>query len=92
MTYPDYTISKNKIELDDTINLDLIFKKIEEKYIKQPINKVDGLKIEFGDEWVHLRRSNTEPIIRIYSESQTETMANNLADKIKMDIKNIIMG
>jgi phosphomannomutase len=53
---------------------------------------VDGLKIEFGDEWVHLRRSNTEPIIRIYSESQTETMANNLADKIKMDIKNIIMG
>ena len=92
MTYPDYTISKNKIELDDTINLDLIFKKIEEKYIKQPINKVDGLKIEFGDEWVHLRRSNTEPIVRIYSESQTETMANNLADKIKNDIKNIIMG
>jgi len=92
MTYPDYTISKNKIELDDSINLNLIFKKIEEKYIKQPINKVDGLKIEFGDEWVHLRKSNTEPIIRIYSESQTETMANNLADKIKMDIKNIIMG
>lgn len=92
MTYPDYTISKNKIELDDTINLDLIFKKIEEKYKKQPINKVDGLKIEFGDEWVHLRKSNTEPIIRIYSESQTETMANNLADKIKMDIKGIIMG
>lgn len=92
MTYPDYIISKNKIELDDSINLDLIFKKIEEKYIKQPINKVDGLKIEFGDEWVHLRKSNTEPIIRIYAESQTETMANNLADKIKMDIKNIIMG
>ncbi|MFM9943651.1 MAG: phosphoglucosamine mutase, partial [Bacteroidia bacterium] len=92
MTYPDYTISKNKIELDDTINLDLIFKKIEEKYSNQPINKVDGLKIEFGDEWVHLRKSNTEPIIRIYSESQTETMANNLADKIKNDIKNIIMG
>ena len=92
MTYPDYTISKNKIELDDSINLDLIFKKIEEKYSKQPINKVDGLKIEFGDEWVHLRKSNTEPIIRIYSESQTETMANNLADKIKMDIKGIIMG
>ncbi len=92
MTYPDYTISKNKIELDDSINLDLIFKKIEEKYIKQPINKVDGLKIEFGDEWVHLRKSNTEPIIRIYSESQTSTMANNLADKIKMDIKGIIMA
>ncbi len=92
MTYPNYTISKNKIELDDSINLNLIFKKIEEKYSKQPINKVDGLKIEFGDEWVHLRKSNTEPIIRIYSESQTATMANNLADKIKMDIKNIIMG
>ena len=92
MTYPDYTISKNKIDLDDTINVDLIFKKIEEKYKKQPINKVDGLKIEFGDEWVHLRKSNTEHIIRIYSESQTDTMANNLADKIKNDIKNIIMG
>ncbi len=92
MTYPDYTISKNKIELDEHINTALIFKKIEEKYSKQPINKVDGLKIEFGEEWVHLRTSNTEPIIRIYAESQTETMANNLADKIKNDIKNIIMG
>ncbi len=92
MTYPDYTISKNKIELDETVNLDLIFKKIEEKYSKQPINKIDGLKIEFGDEWVHLRKSNTEPIIRIYAESQSDTMANNLADKIKMDIKGIIMG
>jgi len=92
MTYPNYIIAKNKIELDDDVNLDLIFKKIEEKYKKQPINKVDGLKIEFDDEWVHLRRSNTEPIIRIYAESQTDRTAQNLTDKIKMDIKGIIMG
>jgi len=92
LSYPNYIIAKNKIELDDDVNLDLIFKKIEEKYQKQPINKVDGLKIEFDDEWVHLRRSNTEPIIRIYAESQTGTTAENLTDKIKMDIKGIIMG
>jgi phosphomannomutase len=92
MSYPNYIIAKNKIELDGDVNLDLIFKKIEEKYKKQPINKVDGLKIEFDEEWVHLRRSNTEPIIRIYAESQTGTTAENLTDKIKMDIKGIIMG
>ena len=92
MSYPNYFIAKNKIELDGDINLDMVFQKMEEKYKKQPINKVDGLKIEFDDEWVHLRRSNTEPIIRVYAESQTETTANYLCDKIKMDIKNIITG
>lgn len=92
MSYPNYFIAKNKIELDASVNLDIVFKKMEEKYKKQPINKVDGLKIEFDDEWVHLRRSNTEPIIRVYAESQTETTAEYLCDKIKMDIKMIITG
>lgn len=92
MTYPDYYISKNKIELDKDINLTLLLKKIEEKYINQPINKTDGLKIEFDEEWVHLRQSNTEPIIRIYAESKSAVTAQTLTDKIKDDIKNIIMN
>jgi phosphomannomutase len=63
---------------------------IEKKYSKQPINTVDGVKIEFDKEWVHLRKSNTEPIIRIYSESQTSSTAESLAKKIISDIKEII--
>ncbi|MCB9252711.1 MAG: phosphoglucosamine mutase [Flavobacteriales bacterium] len=92
MTYPSYHISKNKIELDPSIDLDKVFNAMEEKYLKQPINKIDGLKIEFDDQWVHLRKSNTEPIIRVYAESQTESTAQYLTDKIKMDIKNILTG
>ena len=60
-----------------------------EKYKNQPVNTIDGVKIEFGNEWVHLRKSNTEPIIRIYSESQTEEKANELAQKIINDIKSL---
>lgn len=89
-SYPDYFISKNKIELTPDINVDLILEKIRTKYAKQPINIVDGVKIEFDKEWVHLRKSNTEPIIRIYSESQSMTTANNLAEKIISDIKDIL--
>ncbi|MGZ3920938.1 MAG: phosphoglucosamine mutase, partial [Bacteroidia bacterium] len=62
----------------------------KEKYKKQPVNTIDGVKIEFDKEWVHLRKSNTEPIIRIYSESQTQSTAENLAKKIISDIKEII--
>lgn len=89
-TYPDYHISKNKIELTQGINVDEILSGIQEKYRKQPINTIDGVKIEFDKEWVHLRRSNTEPIIRIYSESESETTAENLAKKIILDIKDLI--
>jgi phosphomannomutase len=89
-SYPNYFISKNKIELTPEIDVDGILIGIKEKYKKQPINTVDGVRIEFDKEWVHLRKSNTEPIIRIYSESQTETTAENLAEKIIMDIKEII--
>ncbi|ANH79945.1 phosphoglucosamine mutase [Niabella ginsenosidivorans] len=85
--YPDYFISKNKIELDKGTDLPSIFAKIKQKYSKLPVNDEDGLKIEFDDDWVHLRMSNTEPIIRIYSESDYETKARNIAQKLMQDIK-----
>jgi phosphomannomutase len=89
-TYPSYFISKNKIEITPSINVDKILEDIKLKYKKQPINSVDGVKIEFENEWVHLRKSNTEPIIRIYSESESMTTADNLAKKIINDIKELI--
>ena len=85
-TYPDYTISKNKIELSEGMDLKALFNKIKHKYKDQPINTEDGLKIEFRNNWVHLRSSNTEPIIRIYSESSSEPEAENLAQMIMSDI------
>jgi phosphomannomutase len=88
--YPDYHTSKNKIELTPDISVDKILEGIQKKYKKQPINTVDGVKIEFDKEWVHLRRSNTEPIIRIYSESESATTADNLAKKIMLDIRELI--
>ncbi|HYI76828.1 MAG TPA: phosphoglucosamine mutase [Chryseolinea sp.] len=87
---PNYIISKNKIELTRSINVDKVLEEITKKYKKQPINTVDGVKIEFDNEWVHLRKSNTEPIIRIYAESDLEVKAENLAKKIITDIKEII--
>jgi phosphomannomutase len=89
-TYPSYHISKNKIELTPDINVDGVLEKIKNKYAKNPVNTIDGVKIEFDKEWVHLRKSNTEPIIRIYSESETEATANHLAQKIISDIKEVI--
>lgn len=88
--YPNYHISKNKIELTPEINVDGVLEKIKKKYAKNPVNTIDGVKIEFDKEWVHLRKSNTEPIIRIYSESETEATANHLAQKIINDIKEVI--
>lgn len=89
-SYPDYFISKNKIELTPEINVDGVLESIQEKYKKHKINTIDGLKIEFDKEWVHLRKSNTELIIRIYAESDSITTANNLAEKIISDIKELI--
>jgi len=89
-SYPSYYISKNKIELTPDINVDNILSRIQTKYSKQPLSTIDGVRIEFNREWVHLRKSNTEPIIRIYSESETLTTAVNLANKIISDIKEII--
>ncbi|WP_416867611.1 MAG: phosphoglucosamine mutase [Imperialibacter sp.] len=88
--YPNYHISKNKIELSPEMDVDLVLHEIKDKYQRQPINTVDGVKIEFDKEWVHLRKSNTEPIIRIYSESESQATAEHLAHKIMMDIKEII--
>ena len=89
-TYPNYYISKNKIELTPEIDVDQVLVKVQEKYAKQPINTIDGVKIEFDKEWVHLRKSNTEPIIRIYAESDAIATADHLANKIIADIKEII--
>ena len=72
------------------MDIDNIFEAIKQKYSKQPINDIDGLKIHFDGDWVHLRRSNTEPIIRIYSESNTEKTAQNIAQKIISDIYDLI--
>lgn len=88
-TFPNYFISKNKITLTEGINIGDIFEKIKDKYKNQPINTEDGLKIEFDKDWVHLRTSNTEPIIRIYAESNFETTANNIAKRIMQDIQEL---
>jgi phosphomannomutase len=87
--YPDYFISKNKIELQKNLDVQEIFEKIQKKYKNNPINTEDGLKIEFDNDWVHLRTSNTEPIIRIYAESNFETTANNIAMRLMQDIKEL---
>jgi phosphomannomutase len=89
-SYPNYSISKNKIELTPDIDVDGILESIKNKYKAQPVNTIDGVKIEFGNEWVHLRKSNTEPIIRIISESDVLSKAEILANKIIEDIKEII--
>lgn len=89
-TYPNFHISKNKIELTPEVDVDNILKEITKQYASQKINTIDGVKIEFENEWVHLRKSNTEPIIRIYSESESEATAEHLANKIIGDIKEII--
>ncbi len=89
-SYPSYFISKNKIELTPEINVDIILEKIAQKYSSYDVLTIDGVKINFDKEWVHLRKSNTEPIIRIYSESDEITKANHLAQVIIADITEII--
>jgi phosphomannomutase len=89
-SYPNYSISKNKIELTPTLDVDHILLRIKDKYKNHPIIDIDGVKIEFEKEWVHLRKSNTEPIIRIYSESDSEAKAEHLAKKIMQDIKEVV--
>ncbi len=80
--YPAYAIAKNKVQLTPDINVDAILDAIKEKYSSEKITDIDGVKIDFADSWVHLRKSNTEPIIRIYSEAHTMEKAQQLADDI----------
>jgi len=87
-SYPDYFISKNKIELTKGINPDTILKSLEQEFKDYPLNKEDGLRVDFEDGWVHMRKSNTEPIIRIYSESKNQAKANDLAKRVIDRIKN----
>jgi phosphomannomutase len=90
--YPDYFISKQKMELEKGLDVPAVFEQIMKKYKNNPINTEDGLKIEFDTDWVHLRTSNTEPIIRIYAESNFETTANNIARKLMNDIRECSNG
>ncbi len=89
-TYPDYAIVKRKINMSPDIKINTIFNELKAMYNNQTINETDGLKIEFDNEWVHIRTSNTEPIIRIYSESRTMEKANNLSEKVIKDINNLL--
>jgi len=84
--YPDFYISKNKIELPPDADTDALFSAIKEKYKQQPIIDIDGLRIDFPTQWVQLRKSNTEPIIRIYAESDTMEKADSLAKKIMNEL------
>lgn len=87
--YPQYEISKNKIQLTPEINVDKILTKVKEKYSGEEVNTIDGVKIDFADSWVHLRKSNTEPIIRIYSEAHTREEAERLAEDIKQVVEDL---
>lgn len=88
-TYPSYAIAKNKIQLTPDIDVDAILKAVEKHYQGEEITTIDGVKIDFADGWVHLRKSNTEPIIRIYSEAATMAEADALADTVKQVIASL---
>lgn len=87
--YPAYFISKNKIQLTPAVNVDAVLAEMKKKYANERVNDIDGVKIDFPTEWVHLRKSNTEPIIRIYAESKSESSADALAQRIMAEIKQI---
>lgn len=89
-SYPNYHISKNKIELSPGTDLDIILEEIKERYKKFDINTMDGVRIDLENEWVHLRKSNTEPVIRIIAESDMESKSESLAHKLISDIREII--
>ena len=89
-SYPSYFMSKNKIQLTPQINVDEILQTMASKYANEDVNTIDGVKIDFENEWVHLRKSNTEPIIRIYTESNSQENADALAERFISEIKEII--
>ena len=89
-TYPAYFMSKIKIQLTPDFDVDALLKQMEEKYAHEQVSTIDGVKIDFAEEWIHLRKSNTEPIIRINTESTTADKANALAERFMAEIKSII--
>ena len=80
--YPDYSIAKNRIDLTPDTDIDAILGKVKELYSNEKITDIDGVKIDFADKWVHLRKSNTEPIIRVYSEAATMEAADELGKQV----------
>ena len=88
-TYPSYFMAKEKIELTPEINVDSILEKMAEKYTHEDVSTIDGVKIDFPENWVHLRKSNTEPIIRVYTEAKSQEEADRLAQQIISEIKSI---
>lgn len=88
--YPDYCIVKKKTELGSSVDLKAILAKIAEKYANYQVNTVDGVRVDFDDSWVHVRSSNTEPIMRIYAEALTPQVAENIANKLMADIKEML--
>ncbi|MDX1760939.1 MAG: phosphoglucosamine mutase [Christiangramia sp.] len=88
-TYPSYFMSKNKIELTPQLNVDDILQKVEAKYSEEEVSTIDGVKIDFPEHWVHLRKSNTEPIIRIYTEAKSQEKADEVAEQMIGEIKKI---
>jgi phosphomannomutase len=88
-TYPNYFMSKNKIQLTPEINVDAILTAMANKYSDENVTTIDGVKIDFEEDWVHLRKSNTEPIIRIYTESTSSEAANSLALRFMNEINEL---
>ncbi|UUV21090.1 phosphoglucosamine mutase [Paenimyroides aestuarii] len=89
-SYPAYFMSKNKIELTPEINVDAILEEMQKRYANEKISTIDGVKIDLADSWVHLRKSNTEPIIRIYTEAPSQQAADDLAQKILQEIQEVV--
>ena len=88
-SYPSYFMSKKKIQLTPELDVDGILKAMADKYSEEEISTIDGVKVDFAENWVHLRKSNTEPIIRIYTEAKSQNEADGLADRIIGEIKSI---
>jgi phosphomannomutase len=88
-TYPQYSIAKTKLQLTPDMDVDKILKAVEAHYANEKLTTIDGVKIDFDDSWVHLRKSNTEPIIRIYSEAGTMQQAQALGESVKKIVKSL---
>ena len=85
--YPSYFMTKDKVDLDPSLDMEALLQQMHDRYKSEDCNTIDGLKIDFAESWVHLRKSNTEPIIRIYAEAKNEALAVELVAKIKADFE-----